>query len=239
LPSEAVCSTVAGAFGFEVVGASVCSPFCDRLRTVDVRSEAFRPLSRLLRPSSNPAPMAVLKSKSAMSRILPLLLDHLATPLGDIVIVADLEGNLRATFWADEDGQVRQFLQRQYQGFQVEVDAKANPHGLTASIGAYFAGDLRAIDALPVETAGTSFQREVWRALREIPCGTTISYGELALRIGRPEAVRAVGAANGANPVGVVVPCHRVIGANGSLTGYGGGIERKRWLLEHERQMRL
>jgi methylated-DNA-[protein]-cysteine S-methyltransferase len=98
----------------------------------------------------------------------------------------------------------------------------------------YFAGELAAIDSLPVKTAGTAFQREVWRGLREIDCGTTISYATLAERIGRPAAVRAVGLANGANPVGIIVPCHRVIGANGSLTGYGGGIERKRWLLKHE-----
>jgi len=174
-----------------------------------------------------------------MSPILPLLLDRLATPIGDMLIVADREGNLRATFWTDEEGEVRQFLERQYLGFQIELEAEANLHALTTSIGAYFAGDLHSIDALPVQTAGTSFQREVWGALREIPCGTTISYRELARRICRPEAVRAVGAANGANPIGVVVPCHRVIGANGSLTGYGGGIERKRWLLDHERQMRL
>jgi methylated-DNA-[protein]-cysteine S-methyltransferase len=98
----------------------------------------------------------------------------------------------------------------------------------------YFAGELAAIDDLPVKTAGTAFQREVWRALREIECGTTVSYAKLAERIGRPTAVRAVGLANGANPIGVVVPCHRVIGADGSLTGYGGGMERKRWLLRHE-----
>src|SRR5208283_2077845 len=98
-----------------------------------------------------------------------------------------------------------------------------------------FAGDLRVLDLLPVETGGTAFQRQVWQSLREIPCGTTVSYGQLAERIGRPSAVRAVGLANGANPVAVVVPCHRVIGSNGSLTGYGGGIERKRWLLNHER----
>ena len=85
-----------------------------------------------------------------------------------------------------------------------------------------------------VRTGGTAFQREVWGALREIACGTTVSYAKLAERIGRPNAVRAVGLANGSNPVGVVVPCHRVIGSDGSLTGYGGGIERKRWLLEHE-----
>lgn len=174
-----------------------------------------------------------------MTERLPLLLDRLATPIGDMVIVADRDGNLRATFWTENDDHVRQFLQRQYSGFQVELGPASNPHGLTAAVASYFAGDLHAIDVLPVETAGTAFQREVWQALRGIPCGMTISYGELARRIGRPEAVRAVGAANGSNPIGVVVPCHRVIGANGSLTGYGGGIERKRWLLDHEQQMRL
>ena len=81
---------------------------------------------------------------------------------------------------------------------------------------------------------GTPFQKTVWRALREIPCGQAISYSELARRIGRPAAVRAVGLANGLNPISVIVPCHRVIGANGTLTGYGGGLERKRWLLSHE-----
>ena len=99
---------------------------------------------------------------------------------------------------------------------------------------AYFAGELDAIENLPVETGGTAFQRQVWAALRQIPRGQTESYGELAARIGRPRAVRAVGLANGANPVGIVVPCHRVIGANGTMTGYGGGVDRKRWLLEHE-----
>ena len=110
-------------------------------------------------------------------------------------------------------------------------------NGLTDAIGRYFAGELHAIDSLAVRTAGTPFQREVWRALREIPCGTTVSYAQLAERIGRPTAVRAVGLANGSNPVGVIVPCHRVIGSDGSLTGYGGGIKRKRWLLEHEKRV--
>src|ERR1700736_2299279 len=96
------------------------------------------------------------------------------------------------------------------------------------------AGDLSAIDKVPVKTGGTAFQREVWAALRTIPAGKTVSYGALAAQLERPKAVRAVGLATGANPVGVVVPCHRVIGANASLTGYGGGLQRKRWLLEHE-----
>lgn len=102
-----------------------------------------------------------------------------------------------------------------------------------AQLGAYFAGTLTAFD-LPLAPRGTPFQHRVWRALLEIPYGETVSYAEIARRIGAPDAVRAVGAANGRNPVSIVVPCHRVIGANGALTGYGGGIERKRWLLAHE-----
>jgi methylated-DNA-[protein]-cysteine S-methyltransferase len=99
---------------------------------------------------------------------------------------------------------------------------------------AYFKGDIAAIDNLPVETAGTPFQTSVWRALRRIRGGKTISYAELARRIGKPRAVRAAGLANGQNPISIVVPCHRVIGSDGSLTGYGGGLPRKKWLLEHE-----
>ena len=98
---------------------------------------------------------------------------------------------------------------------------------------AYFAGALRDFE-LPLAAQGTPFQQGVWQALCAIPYGETISYGELARRIGHPTAVRAVGLANGRNPIAIVVPCHRVIGANGSLTGYGGGLARKRWLLAHE-----
>ncbi len=103
-----------------------------------------------------------------------------------------------------------------------------------AQLDAYFAGDLRAFD-VPLAVAGTPFQRAVWDALMAIPYGRTLSYGELARRLGRPGAARAVGLANGRNPVSIIVPCHRVIGAGGALTGYGGGVERKRWLLAHER----
>jgi O-6-methylguanine DNA methyltransferase len=105
---------------------------------------------------------------------------------------------------------------------------------LTRALDAYFKGDLTAIDSLEAEPGGTEFQRDVWAELRRVRAGTTISYSQLAARIGRPDAVRAVGAANGANPVPIVIPCHRVIGANGSLVGYGGGLEMKRWLLQHE-----
>jgi len=100
-------------------------------------------------------------------------------------------------------------------------------------LGAYFAGRLREFD-LPLRPEGTPFELEVWRELRRIPYGRTTAYGELARRLGRPSAARAVGLANGRNPLAIVIPCHRVIGANGSLTGYGGGLETKRWLLEHE-----
>jgi methylated-DNA-[protein]-cysteine S-methyltransferase len=111
-----------------------------------------------------------------------------------------------------------------------------DPGGLSSALAAYFAGDLAAIDGLPLaEAIGTPFQRAVWGALRAIPCGETRSYGEQARAIGRPSAVRAVGLANGANPICIVVPCHRVIGSTGALVGYGGGVERKRWLLAHER----
>jgi methylated-DNA-[protein]-cysteine S-methyltransferase len=111
------------------------------------------------------------------------------------------------------------------------VDARR----ILAALRRYFEGDVAALDAIAVEPlGGTAFQRRVWRALRAIPAGSAVSYGTLARRIRAPSAVRAVGAANGANPVPIVLPCHRVIGADGSLTGYGGGLAAKRWLLRHE-----
>ncbi len=164
-----------------------------------------------------------------------LLLDHLDTPIGLFALVADGDGRLRAAGFTD--GHSR--MERQLEGYSLEgrfeLAAASNPGGFTRAIRAYFAGDLDALDGLPVKTAGTAFQSAVWRALRDIPSGETRSYGQIARQIGRPAAVRAVGLANGSNPVGIVVPCHRDIGSDGSLTGYGGGIERKRWLLAHER----
>lgn len=105
-------------------------------------------------------------------------------------------------------------------------------------LNAYFAGELRAFD-LPLNPGGTDFQRIVWSALAEIPYGETVSYGQIAERIGRPTASRAVGMANGRNPIGIIVPCHRVIGSDGNLTGYGGGMQRKRYLLDFEREALL
>jgi methylated-DNA-[protein]-cysteine S-methyltransferase len=169
-----------------------------------------------------------------MGEVLQLLMDRIDTPVGEMLVVADHQGNLRAVDWADHEARMRGLLRVHYRKDGFRLEAARDPSGLTHALSSYFAGNLTAIDNLPVQTAGTPFQREVWRALRQITCGTTISYAKLAARIGRPKAVRAVGLANGSNPVGVVVPCHRVIGSDGSLTGYGGGIERKYWLLEHE-----
>jgi methylated-DNA-[protein]-cysteine S-methyltransferase len=170
-----------------------------------------------------------------MREPLRFCIDRFATPLGELAIVADDAGRLRAVEWTDQDDRLQRSLRVQYGADGFALIRTRNPAGLSGAIRAYFAGELHAIDALPVATGGTPFQKSVWRALRQIPCGETISYGALAKRIGRATAIRAVGHANGDNPISIVVPCHRVIGSNGTLTGYGGGIERKRWLLAHER----
>jgi methylated-DNA-[protein]-cysteine S-methyltransferase len=159
-------------------------------------------------------------------------LDRLQTPIGAALLVTDADGVLRALDWEDHEPRLRQLLRLQY-GTPLLQDARA-PDDLRSALSRYFAGDLATLDAVRWRVAGTAFQRKVWTALRTIPAGTTMSYGQLAAQLGMPKAVRAVGLANGSNPISVVVPCHRVIGANGSLTGYGGGLERKRWLLEHE-----
>ena len=121
---------------------------------------------------------------------------------------------------------------------QLETRPALDPAGVATALAAYFAGDRHALDAIDVDPDGTPFQQRVWAALRTIPSGTTRSYGGIARTIGMPTASRAVGAANGANPIWIVVPCHRVIGASGKLTGYAGGLDVKRWLLDHERATR-
>ena len=159
------------------------------------------------------------------------LIDRVASPLGTVLVVSDGEC-LRALDFDDYEPRMQQLLARQYGA--VSLRPAADPGGASGAVTAYFAGQLDALDNFPVASQGSAFQQQVWRSLRDIPCGTTVSYGELAKRIGNPAASRAVGLANGANPIAIAVPCHRVIGANGDLTGYGGGMERKRWLLMHE-----
>jgi methylated-DNA-[protein]-cysteine S-methyltransferase len=168
-----------------------------------------------------------------MTETLTFHLARVATPVGAMMVAADDEDRLRLLEWEDNPGRIERLAARFY-----GPDVLLKTIGSTAMaerLQAYVGGDIAAIDDISVATdVGTAFQRAVWAALRRIPAGQTWSYGRLAAHIGRPTAMRAVGLANGANPIGVVVPCHRVIGANGTLTGYGGGIERKRWLLRHE-----
>ena len=158
-------------------------------------------------------------------------IDTVASPLGAVRVVTDDEC-LRALDFADYEQRMQTLLARHYG--EVCLLEKRDPLGASSAVARYFAGEFDALNAIPTATQGTAFQRAVWRSLCEIPAGTTISYGELARRIGKPAASRAVGLANGSNPIAIAVPCHRVIGANGDLTGYGGGLERKRWLLMHE-----
>jgi methylated-DNA-[protein]-cysteine S-methyltransferase len=161
-----------------------------------------------------------------------LILDRIATPVGEVLLVTDGEGAVRALDFADYEARMTRLLARHAPGATL-VGGRA-PETVRRAVEAWFGGDLTALDGLTVKTGGTAFQRTVWAALRAIPAGETRSYGQLAAAIGAPRAVRAAGLANGQNPVAVIVPCHRVIGANGTLTGYAGGLERKRWLLKHE-----
>ncbi|QKH37060.1 methylated-DNA--[protein]-cysteine S-methyltransferase [Achromobacter pestifer] len=168
------------------------------------------------------------------ARTQAFFLERVPTPIGLMLVLSDEQQRLRAVDWEDYESRMHLLLRRQYRNQHVELRDAAQASPARRALLDYFDGDVRAIDALDVATGGTDFQRLVWQALREIAGGQPISYGILAGRIGRSSAVRAVGLANGANPVGIVVPCHRVVGADASLTGYGGGLHRKRWLLDHE-----
>jgi methylated-DNA-[protein]-cysteine S-methyltransferase len=171
----------------------------------------------------------------ADGHVLTFIMDRVPTPIGDMLVVVDRDGNLRGADFFDHEERMRTLLRQQYaREATVAIVEGAAPKAIRAAIEAYFDGDLGAIDKLPVKTGGTPFQRDVWRLLRQIPAGKTTTYGKLAARLGVPNAARAVGMANGANPIGVIVPCHRVIGSDASLTGYGGGLPRKQWLLTHE-----
>ena len=162
-----------------------------------------------------------------------LTLDRVATPVGEVLLVTDGEGAVRALDFSDYETRMLRLLRRHCGGEPVLVAGRA-PEAVRQAVEAYFSGEVRALDGVAVKTGGTPFQKAVWAALRAIPAGETRSYGQLAAAVGSPRAVRAAGLANGQNPVAVIVPCHRVIGANGTLTGYAGGLERKRWLLAHE-----
>lgn len=164
---------------------------------------------------------------------------ELDSPLGPVVVVFHDDKVVGLEF-EDHRDRLDKFLQRQ---FPAGAIPPVQPPTVTMrhvrqQIVAYFAGKISALEAIEIDPAGTRFQRQVWQQLRRIRPGTTISYGQLARRVRRPLAARAVGAANGRNPIALIVPCHRAIGSNGALTGYAGGLDRKRWLLNHEAQGR-
>jgi methylated-DNA-[protein]-cysteine S-methyltransferase len=161
-----------------------------------------------------------------------LQIDRVPSPIGLVLLVADGTSLVSLDF-EDYEGRMHALLAKRYGKYR--LSEARDPLGASDRIAAYFAGDLGAVDEIPVETGGTAFQREVWQGLRRIPSGTVTSYGKLAATLGRPSASRAVGYANSLNPVAIVLPCHRVIGGNRDLTGYAGGLDRKRWLLAHER----
>jgi methylated-DNA-[protein]-cysteine S-methyltransferase len=161
-----------------------------------------------------------------------LRLAECESPVGGITMAVK-DGRLCALGFTDRWGGLYAWLERRFG--EIRTEAAADPAGVTGRMRAYIAGDMRALDDIALDPGGTPFQYKVWMALCETaPAGQTISYGHLARTVGLPNASRAVGAANGANPISIVIPCHRVIGTNGKLTGYGGGLPRKQWLLEHE-----
>jgi len=159
-----------------------------------------------------------------------------ASPVGRITL-AVRDGCLCALDFTEKWSRRRAALEKRFG--QVEFRTATDPAGVVSRLERYFAGDLGALASIRVDPGGTAFQRKVWSALRKVPPGRTASYGDLARGIGAAGAARAVGAANGSNPIAIVIPCHRVIGADGSLTGYAGGVKRKQWLLRHEGGRRL
>jgi methylated-DNA-[protein]-cysteine S-methyltransferase len=161
-----------------------------------------------------------------------LLIDTIESAIGRVFVVSD-GACLCAVDYEGFEPRMHALLRAHYGAFTL-VPA-SDPNGFSTRLAAYFNSEIAAIDDIAIAPGGTTFQQRVWAALRQIPAGSTTTYGQLAARLGLSSAARAVGAANARNPVSIVVPCHRLIGANGQLTGYAGGLPRKQWLLEHER----
>ena len=161
-------------------------------------------------------------------------LDTFQSPVGPLLLVWDEAERLRLLHFGEDERHVHRHLARHVPIYLLEHGEA--PAAIAGPLRRYFDGHILALAEIPTLSDGTDFQRKVWAALKEIPAATTMSYGALAERIGSPGASRAVGMANNANPIGIVVPCHRVIGSGGTLTGYAGGLDRKQWLLDHERR---
>ena len=164
-------------------------------------------------------------------RPMTLYYDEFDSPVGAITFASDGESVCALDFEGFEQ-RMSGLLIRRFG--EIEARRHEDPLGLKRFLRAYFNGDLHAFDAIPTRTQGTVFQEKVWKALRAIPPGETWTYGQLAVRLHRPKAARAVGHANSLNPIAIIIPCHRVIGSSSALTGYAGGLERKEWLLRHE-----
>ncbi len=160
-----------------------------------------------------------------------LLYDTVESEIGKIILVSDGTA-LCALDFEGYEARMNKFLKARYGEYNFKDSPDAN--GFGTRLKAYLAGDFASLDTIPVNIGGTPFQQQVWQTLRSIPPGQYYTYGQLAAKVGRPTAYRAVGMTNSLNPVAIVLPCHRVLGANLSLTGYAGGLERKRWLLRHE-----
>jgi O-6-methylguanine DNA methyltransferase len=170
-----------------------------------------------------------------MRSAVTLWLERVRSPIGTILLVSDGTA-VRALDFADYEARMHRLLDRYCGSHELVAAKRRSP--FAERLRAYFEGDFAALREIPVRADGTEFQRGVWAALRRIPAGVTATYGQLAARMGRPKAVRAVGHASGANPIAVIVPCHRLVGADSSLTGYAGGVARKAWLLRHEAGVR-
>ena len=159
------------------------------------------------------------------------LTDRIPTPIGDMILVTR-DGVLLLLEFEDASPRIERQMKARFADFELQLST--NPFGLSDVMEDYFSGNLHAIDSILTDGGGTEFEKRVWAELRKIPCGTTASYGAIARKFSDVNLSRAVGTANGRNPIAIVVPCHRVIGGDGSMTGYGGGIQRKEWLLRHE-----
>jgi len=165
---------------------------------------------------------------------------RMETPVGPIVVAwsvhavvfLDMEAIVERQSWKTRMVREEPALEKRFGG--VELIPASSTAGPMQELARYFAGDVAALDAIAVNTAGTPFQEQIWKGLRRIPAGKTLTYGEIATKAGRPGAARGAGGAVGSNPIAIIIPCHRIIGANERLTGFGGGLVRKRWLLRHE-----
>lgn len=166
--------------------------------------------------------------------MITLTLSHLPSPIGGLMLVTDDSGALYSCEFNDIEVRLHRLLDQRLGAGAYRLSDGPAPGAVSRALTGYFDGDITGIDTLQVVYSGTEFQNAAWAALRRIPAGHTASYGEQAALLGRPKSARAVGGANHLNAIGIVVPCHRVIGASGALTGYAGGLERKRWLLDHE-----